>query len=175
MRRTRGASRSSRPTGRSAGDRQPAVLLRQVARPDLDARGGPPRPGPRSRWRDPDAALDRPLLHLSRDLRLHAVLRRPRRARGDAGSADGRRRRGDHGHAPVAGIARSTVPLGCRRTETRRDGAVAARSGRRGPVPGARRDATLRRAGKPALSGEARGERVALVATVLLAIATVAT
>ena len=54
------------------------------------------------------------------------------------GDADGRRRLGDHGHAPLAGIARSAVPPGRRRTRAGRDGTLAPRARRRGPVPGAR-------------------------------------
>ena len=74
------------------GDR--AVCLRQVARPDIRAGRSASRSHPRRRRRDPDHALDRAVLHRGRDLRVHALLRRPRRARGRAGHVDriGRRR-----------------------------------------------------------------------------------
>ena len=46
-----------------AEDGRGAVRLRQVARPDLRARGGASRPRPRRGRRDPDPALDRAVLH----------------------------------------------------------------------------------------------------------------
>ena len=78
---------------RGAGVRERGVRLRQVARPDVDPRGGPPRPHPRRRGRDTHAAVDRAVRHLGGRLRLHALLRRPRRARRHAGLADGLGRR----------------------------------------------------------------------------------
>jgi hypothetical protein len=54
-----------------------AVCLRQMARPDLGARGGSDRPHPRRGRRHSNAAVGRPAVHRRRDLRLHAVLRRP--------------------------------------------------------------------------------------------------
>ncbi len=67
------------------------------------------------------------------------------------------------------------VPLWRRRAEAGSDGTVAARAGRGAAVLRAGRKTALRRAGSPPLSGEPGSGRVALVATILLAVATVAT
>ena len=53
----------SHPAGGAAAHGDRAVGLRQVARPDIRARGGAARSHPRRRRRDPDHALDRPVLH----------------------------------------------------------------------------------------------------------------
>ena len=63
--------------------------VRQVARPDIGPGGGAERPGPRRGRRHPGAAVDRVVLRGRRDLRVHALLRRPER--------DGDRPGGPHG------------------------------------------------------------------------------
>ena len=68
--------------------------VQQVARRAIRPRRGAQRPHPRRRRRDPDAAVDRAVLHRRADLRLHAVLRRQRRTRRRAGAADGHGGRG---------------------------------------------------------------------------------
>ena len=132
----------------AAALREPAVRIRQVARPDLDARRSPSRPNPWRRGRASRHALDRALLHRDRDLRLHALLCRQWRRPGDAGDVDGLGRRGDHRDDVAALFARPSIPERSRRAEADRDEAVA-RDGRRGDT--CRRGegaASLRRAGK---------------------------
>ena len=70
-----------------------AVRVRQAARSDLRAGGGAPDRIHGAVGVIPHA-LDRAVFHRRGDLRLHALLRRPRRARGRPGDADriGRRR-----------------------------------------------------------------------------------
>src|SRR6186997_1078628 len=162
-----------------ARERRRAVRLRQVARPDLRARGGSPRPDPRRRRRDPDAALARAVLHLGSDLRVHALLRRQRRARADPGDADGVGDGGDLDDAAAARLPERPGPVGRGGAETGCDGAVAA-DDRRGAVQPRRsrpgRARPVRRRGAAALSGtDVRGDPLEVVATVLLALATVAT
>ena len=123
----------------AAARRDTAVRLRQVARPDVGARGSAPRSHPRRRRRDPDHALDRALLHRGRDLRVHALLRRPRRARGRPGRADRLGRLGDGRADAVAERARRSVPRRCRRAAAGRDGALAADDRRRRSARSARR------------------------------------
>ena len=59
----------------------------------------------------PHAAVGRPVRDLRGDLRLHAVLRRPGRAGGDPGGADGQRDRGDHPADAAADVLRPSARL----------------------------------------------------------------
>ena len=180
MRSTRGASSSSETLERRAGHGERAVRLRQVARPDLDARGGTAGPGPRRRGRDPVDALDRPLLHRRGDLRLHALLRRPRRARARPGDADGLGRLGDRGACCCSCMRSTTRSMRASAGSSRSRWSDRCVSSTRRSRPSARRcrsRATSK--GRPlgAVTADAsRNEgRLELVATVLLALATVAT
>ena len=58
--------------------RRRAVGVRPVDGPDVRPRAGAHRPRARRGGHHPHAAVARPVRHLRRDLRLHAVLRRPR-------------------------------------------------------------------------------------------------
>ena len=74
-------------------------------------RGGARRSHPRGCRHHPEPALGRALLHLRRHLRLHALLRRQRRAGEDAGPPDGLGRGSDHAMLLLLGssTARSTT------------------------------------------------------------------
>ena len=137
------------------------------------------RPDPRRRGRHPRAAVDRALLRRRPDLRLHAVLRRQRRARGGAGDADrlgGRGDLGDAGPGRRSSTARSSrtwracarsrwsAPSSCWRRSARWSA-----TRRRRPCDD-RGDAAAAMTARTSWSG-----CVEVAATVLLALATVAT
>ena len=103
----------------------------------------PDRPDPRSRRRDPDAAVDRAAPHLGRRLRLHAVLRRHGEGAADAGGVDGIGRHRHRLDAAPDRVPRPPLPQGSRRRPPGRDGEDAANR-RRGA-------AGCRRAARPAL------------------------
>ena len=84
--------------------------LRQMARPHGRARGGPLGPHPRRRGGHTGKSVGRAPVHYGRDLRLHAVLRRQRRARGHPGVVDGFRDRRDRGDVAADQVPRRPVP-----------------------------------------------------------------
>ena len=105
---------------RRAADRHRAVGLRQVARPDVGPRAGPQRPHPRRGRRDPDAAVDRAVLHAPALIFVFMLFF------ADSGERAvvqallmGTRGRGDHGDAAAA-----------RRSSTTRSTTASAASGR---------------------------------------------
>ena len=133
----------------SARDAERGSGLRQVDRPDVGPRSGPDRPDPRSRRRDPAAAVGGAAPHLLRGLRVHAVLRRQRRGRGHTGGPDGLGRHRRRLDAAADRVPRQPVPRGSRRRASRGDGENAADRRR-----GARRcrrthRGALRRTGNP--------------------------
>ena len=73
--------------------------------------------------------VGRPAVHHRGDLRLHAVLRRQRRARGHPGADDGLRYRRDRGNAAPDPISRRPLPRRYRRPEAGGDGADSAHPG----------------------------------------------
>ena len=85
--------------------------VRKVARPAIGTPGRPIRSHARRRRRDPRPALDRAVPPRRNHLRLHAALRRQRRARLRPGDDDGRRRGHDLVDAPPALVPRQPVPL----------------------------------------------------------------
>src|SRR5688572_5075056 len=161
--------------GRGASHGTRADGVRQVVRSDVRARAGASRPRPRRRGRHPDAALDRHLLHLHPDLRVHALLRGQRRAGEGSGDVDGRGRGRDHGDAPAAQLPRQPVPPRGRQPQAGRHGADAPDPGRGVAAGGCAGGCSLRRDGAAVVSDAKRREWTELVAVVLLALAAVAT
>ena len=138
--RSSGACRRTEPSGRVR-----AVGVRQVARPDLRPGGGPARPDPRRRGHHPDLDLDRPLPDRGGRVRVHAVLRRQRRAGPLPGDAD---RLGHHGARRDAARhprARQPLPAGGREHPARGHGALAAHHRRGAGGPGRHGTAPVRR------------------------------
>ena len=149
---------SSRSSVRAGG-------VRQVARPADRPPIGPHGPHPRRRGRDPGAALDR-AVPLGRDhLRLHALLRRQRRAGARPGDDDGRGHGDDQRDAAPALVPRQPLSLRRRRPAADGDGAHArdprpAGEDRRDHVGDLRRARGCRaRAGRPRSSGGAAAAR----------------
>ena len=81
----------------------------EMARPELRAHRGSPGSKPRGAGRGPDPALDRALPDRRDHRRLHALLRRQRRAGEDTGATDRLRRLGGRGDAAPALVPRQPL------------------------------------------------------------------
>ena len=138
-----------------------------MARPDRRARGGAPGPSPRRGGGHPPAALGRPLPRGRPHLRVHALLRRQRRAGARPGRPDRLGRGGDLGVARPGGVPRRPVPARRGRPEPTRWSGPSSCSRRtaRWSATRARCPATLRgcaaacRDGRTARSGSPRSRR----------------
>src|SRR5215217_3291755 len=119
------------PEGHQPDQPQRAERAFQVARPDVRPRAGAKRSPPRRRGHHPELDLARPVPDRGRRVRLHAVLRRPRRGFGLAGDADGISNHGDRAHPACDQCARQPVPRRRGPDQAGRDGAVAAHPGER--------------------------------------------